>query len=82
MSMKSAVNPALKAAILTLLSSGVQYSNYAILIRMPLSLGFPSLRKIQEATQKLAAQGLISKAVYYGTFYSKATTAQTAAAGV
>lgn len=75
MSMKSKVNPTLQNEILGLLTTGVQYSNRALWVRLndfsSLSAGY-SLRKIQEATQKMTRDGLILKSRNYGfTFYGR-----------
>lgn len=67
MSMTSKVNPHLRQQILNTLANGITASNNAINVRLSFIY---SLRTIQEATQKMTAEGVLTqtKAGRY-TFY-------------
>jgi hypothetical protein len=68
MSMTSTVSPILRQQIINVLTpSGIQVSNRYLEFRTNYAF---SLRKIQEATQKLTRDGLLTKKVYpSGTYY-------------
>ena len=71
MSMTSKVNPHLRQQILNTLASGVTASNNAINVRLSFTY---SLRTIQEDTQKMTAEGVLTQTktgryTYYGKSY-------------
>jgi predicted transcriptional regulator len=68
MSMTSKVNPHLRQQILNTLANGVTASNNAISVRLSFNY---SLRAIQEATQKMTKEGVLTltkagRYTYYG----------------
>jgi hypothetical protein len=69
MSQNSTVSPVLRGHILNILKAeGLKVSNAVIEFRLNFSF---SLRKIQEATQKMTLEGTLSKTIVNGsTYYS------------
>lgn len=82
MSLTSKVSPTLRTSILALLANGVQMSNAAIEVRLNYGV---STRKIQEATQKMTADGTLVKSksgafTFYGIAPKPVATEATGAA--